>query len=119
LALQAGVKAYSRPAPEQGEQAGGHRAAARSSLCADKIGDVEEGESGSLEPQADADDRALQHSVEAALVHAAALRIIDLQHPVADHALAVQAVELEIMHITADRLSADLAAGAEAADVSL
>ena len=35
----------------------------KSSPYADKTGYIEEGESGFLEPQADADDRALQHSV--------------------------------------------------------
>jgi Squalene/phytoene synthase len=80
---------------------------------------VEEGESGPLEPQADCGDRALQHSVEAALPQTAALRIIDLQRPVADHARPVQAVEFEIVRVAAERLPADLAADAEAADVAL
>ena len=49
----------------------------------------------------------------------AALRIIDLQRPVADHARPVQAVEFEIVRVAAERLPADLAADAEAADVAL
>ena len=61
----------------------------------------------------------MQHGVEAALARAASLRIIDLQSAVADHALTVQAAELEIMRMGANRLPADLAAGAEAADVAL